>query len=156
MIIWCWVMAELTLPLRTFLGFPPLLFPSVTARRAPKRRSVTKICWKKDKGGFLRRLSKEEKIERFTLRSQFERLSPWTRLRGRRIMRKRWWNNCLHLHLSCLDGNKIDRKMDLMRKRWWNNCLHLLETFEIVSNLRFHGTETQLKIQLVSYSWEEV
>merc|ERR1712141_674960 len=33
------------LPLRAFLGFPPLLFPSVTARRAPKRRSVITICF---------------------------------------------------------------------------------------------------------------
>ena len=63
----------------------------------------------------MRRVSKKEKIERFTLRSQFERLSPRTRLRGRQIM----------------------------RKSWWNNCPNLLQTFVIVSNFRdFRLSET--------------
>ena len=76
-------MAEPTLPLRAFLGFPPLLFPSVTARSAPKRTSVIKICWEKTRSmRFLEKGDEKEKKEKeITLR-------------------------------EIVDGNEVERKMD--------------------------------------------
>ena len=99
---------------------------------------------KKVKGGFLRSVSKEKKIERFTLRSQFERLSPWTRLRGRRIMRKRWRGIIAPISTSlALMGTRLIRWWIMHKRWWWNNCPNLLQTFVIVSNFRdFRLSET--------------